>query len=550
VYPTVEAVLALPAVRQGHPRVLAGIQQLRRPVRWVHVAEIADIAHLLRGGELVLTTGIALPDDPEGLRRYVAELAEVGAVGLVIELGRRWQDQPPEVVVTTAEQYGLPVVVLDRVVAFVAVTEAVGSLVVDAQLAELQAAEQVHKVFTDLAVAGAAPADILAEVTRMTGLPVVLENLAHQVLAYDTASESPCGVLAAWEARSQEVHAAARTHYEERSGWLVTVVGARGQDWGRLVVVVPEQPGHRLVVIAERAAGALALHQLIARDRDSLERQAHRTLLSALMAQTIVSSELHTRAQALGVPLMRRRLVGLVIRAGVRTSGEVSAALEIQELLRGITETAVEKARGVGMAALVGVTDDTSISVVASLDPAADMDATLERFATSLHQSIAATTPHAEVVVAAGSATEAVRDLRRSLQEAGHIAASGLQTGEHRALFRLPDVGLRGLLHLLRDDERLHSFVGRELGPLVDHDASHGTQLLALLRIYCSHGGNKSSAAQEAHLSRPALYDRLARIERILDRRLDQPDCLLSLHVALLSLEALKPERAVRRLSS
>jgi hypothetical protein len=30
-------------------------------VRWVHVSELADIATLLRGGELVLTTGIALP---------------------------------------------------------------------------------------------------------------------------------------------------------------------------------------------------------------------------------------------------------------------------------------------------------------------------------------------------------------------------------------------------------------------------------------------------------------------------------------------------------
>jgi purine catabolism regulator len=41
--------------------VVAGADRLGTPVRWVHAIELADVAHLLRGGELVLTTGIALP---------------------------------------------------------------------------------------------------------------------------------------------------------------------------------------------------------------------------------------------------------------------------------------------------------------------------------------------------------------------------------------------------------------------------------------------------------------------------------------------------------
>ena len=73
--PTVAEVLALDPVRSGAPRVLAGTEGLTAPVRWVHVIELAQAAHLLRGGELVLSTGIGLPDDAAGLGRYVAELA-------------------------------------------------------------------------------------------------------------------------------------------------------------------------------------------------------------------------------------------------------------------------------------------------------------------------------------------------------------------------------------------------------------------------------------------------------------------------------------------
>ncbi|MER5393633.1 PucR family transcriptional regulator ligand-binding domain-containing protein, partial [Saccharopolyspora sp. NPDC002686] len=73
--PTVSEVLDLPVLRRGKPRVIAGASGLDGRVRWVHVAEIADIAALLSGGELVLTTGIALPEAPAELVRYVDELA-------------------------------------------------------------------------------------------------------------------------------------------------------------------------------------------------------------------------------------------------------------------------------------------------------------------------------------------------------------------------------------------------------------------------------------------------------------------------------------------
>ena len=66
--------------------MLAGAHRLETPVRWVHAIELADAARLLRGGELVLTTGIALPDEGPLLDAYVADLAAVGVSALVVEL--------------------------------------------------------------------------------------------------------------------------------------------------------------------------------------------------------------------------------------------------------------------------------------------------------------------------------------------------------------------------------------------------------------------------------------------------------------------------------
>lgn len=530
-YPTVADVLALPVIRQGVATVVAGSAGLDRPVRWVHVAEIADIAPLLRGGELVLTTGIALPDDPDALTRYVDELASAGVVGVVVELVRHWSHALPRALVAAAERHSLPLVTLSRETRFVAVTEAVVGLIVEAQVAELRAAERVHETFTALTVAGAEPAEVLREVARASGLPVVLETLGHDVLAYDAAGADPAELVADWAARSRAVKATARTSYDAEAGWLVTVVGARGNDWGRLVLVSPTEPAHRLVVIAERAASALAVHRLVARDRESLERHAHRTLLTELLSSP-TTADLTARAGALGVPLQRRRLLGVSVRPSAVTS---SPAMATQEVLRDLAEATALAARRARVAALVGVVDDISVRALLSLTPQADEASVVRRLAEEIHQAASATsTAMPPVVVAVGTTVQTVAEARRSLAEAAQVAKAALRWPNARTYHRLDDVRLRGLLHLLADDDRVTAFAERELGPLLARDAAHASRLIEALRHFCEHGGNKSAAAAAAHMSRTAYYQQLARIEQVLGVSLDDPESVLSLHVALL----------------
>ena len=58
---TVRDVLREDAVLAGQPEILVGDDALTVPVRWVHVSDSADVARLLVGGELILTTASAWP---------------------------------------------------------------------------------------------------------------------------------------------------------------------------------------------------------------------------------------------------------------------------------------------------------------------------------------------------------------------------------------------------------------------------------------------------------------------------------------------------------
>jgi purine catabolism regulator len=131
-----------------------------------------------------------------------------------------------------------------------------------------------------------------------------------------------------------------------------------------------------------------------------------------------------------------------------------------------------------------------------------------------------------------------MREIRRSLLEARQVADAAAETPgalDGRPFYRLADLRLRGLLSLLGGDARLATFADRELGPLRDYDAAHGTDLLSVLDAYLAAGGNKAEAAVRSHLARPTLYGRLRHIERILGVSLDSAESRTSLHVALLS---------------
>jgi purine catabolism regulator len=540
--PSLRWVLDLEVVRRGGPVVVAGAAGLDRPVRWLHSAEVADIAHLLAGGELVLTTGIGLPGDSRGLERFIAELAEVRAAGVILELGRRWDAVPPALI-RAAERAVLPLVSLARGIPFVRVTEAVHAAIVNSQLAELQASERAHRVFTDLTVTGADPAEVVRQVARMAGSPAVLETVAHQVLACESLGTRAEEVLADWERRSRRVHGTG-TVYDSASGWLVTDVGARGRDWGRLVLLTDHEPGPLPRMVIERGATTLALHRLLEADKEGLERQAHRSVLAGILDHRYASpAEVAARAGALGVSLAGRRLVGVVVRSREEVRPD---SLDGQAAVQAMVEAAAEATRAAGLEALVGTVRGRCAGLLVPLGSGDHPETMLDRLADAIGAR-AGDAGDAGLVVGAGSTVPSVAEARRSLLEAEQVAAAAARSpAGRRRWHRLADVRLRGLVELLRDDERLQTFTERELGALLAHDAgTHGRapsyRLVPILRTYLDQGRNKSLAAAAAHLSRPAFYERLRKVEVILGVDLDDAESCLSLHLALLAQDALAP---------
>ena len=549
--PTVADLLSLDVIRRGSPQVVAGSDGLGARVRWVHVLELADAAHLLQGGELVLTTGVALPAEPALLARYAADLASAGGAGvsaLAVELGRRYVGALPGVLVRAAADSGLTLIAFEREVSFVEITEAVHARIIDAQLDELRASERLHEVFTELSVSGASADEVVRQAATLAGRPVILADLSHRVLACEPGSADPARLLAGFARRSRALASSSgRTAYDEASGWLFTPVGARGEDWGRVILVCDGPPGGTDTVLIERAATTLALGRLLTRHAESLDRQAHRTLITGIISQAHADpAEAAVRSRALGVPVDGRQLVAMVLR--LRDPAGASGAAR---RLRPRPGAGHRRRGGRRLPRRAGPVPGRDAGRRPRRGHALAQPARRPRSRPARPDGTdrraepgGSGSGRDDLVIGVGAAAGSIRDVRRSFLEASQVAdVAAERPGEwfpgsqdRPAFYRLADLRLRGLLHLLRDDPRVQTFVERELGPLLA--AEPDTPLLDVLAAYLAAGGNKAEAAKRAHLARPTFYERLRRIERLLGTDLGSAESRTSLHVALLALEA------------
>jgi purine catabolism regulator len=510
---TVRDALRLPPLRRGRPECVAGAAGLDRPIRWVHVAEVANIAELLSGGELLLTTGLGLGRTPAQQRRFAAELARRGVAAIVLELGQA-QPEPPPALVRAAEEHGLPFVVLRREVRFVEITEAIHRSIVGRQLALLRRGEDIHQRFTELLLEGAGIPEVLEALARTVANPVVLER-DGEVWSHATYRTRDADVFAAWQAGAEQL--------------TVPVPAGAHATWGQLIVPALDSPiDDDTRVAAERAVGVIAVALLRDREEDLLALRRGGSFLASLAAGELGAADAVVYADALRFEHDGGALLPLAIAPATGAGAPARGAWA------GFCRAAREGIAARDLPVLLGPDGDGRAALVLVGGTAA------ARRVETVGQAVAAVREAATtqlgaagaVVIAAGPACDGWETAGPALRETAEATMLAVHDPP-RPWHDVATPQLRHLLWRLRDTPELEDFAARRLAPLLEHDARRSAPLLPTLEALCDHGWSKSATARALHVERQSMYHRLARIERLLGTSLDDPDTRAALHVAV-----------------
>lgn len=535
---SVEAVLTLPILRRALPEVVAGREGLERTVRWVHVVDVPEPDELLRGGELVLSTGAGAGSDPRTQRRFLRSLADQEAAGLLIELGYSFRDALPSALIAEAEARKLPLIATHRPMRFVDITEAIHGALVDRRLAVLRRASETGQRLTQLVLERRELDALLHELARVLQNPVVLENIAGQLVGYATYESSEQELL--------EAHLQYRRAREpgalEGHGWQAVEVDSEGHLWGQVISLEVDSPLHaedRSVL--ERGAQAVALQLLQEQHGEQLRGRMGATLLVELMHARMTEADAGRRAAALGFPHARGRLLSGAL--GWR-SERWNALAESPEVAWAVLMPLIRVAAG-ERPLLLGL-HGNALLIVGRLPEGEPTREQLDALAGDLRAPLRRRElGESDISLAFGGSDASWTSVGRALERAVNAVLSARAMAP--SLWRDASQGaLVDLLYALRRSPELLAFTRDQLGPLFEASDPRSREMLRTLEAYLASSGRKAEAARSLHLTRQSLYVRLERLEALLGVDLEDPDVLLALHLAVRALrltQSLSPDQ-------
>jgi PucR family transcriptional regulator, purine catabolism regulatory protein len=489
-------------------RTVAGERGLNHAIRWVHVSELDDPTPWLKGGELLLTTGMALGKAPSRQRAYLNRLVTSGLAGLGFGLGFSFQ-RVPKAVLDAAEAGGFPVFEVPYDVPFIAITEAVFTRLVAEQYDLLSRSLDAEHSLTRAVLEGQGTEGVISALTRVVGGWAVLIDL-HGGAISTVPPSARTSTRRIWtelqSSRPEGIHFSLSL-VDRGQNIAIQPVSSQGRIEAYLAVGKKEALTQFDSIVSSHALGLLAIELSKVRAVSEAERRLRGDALEQILAETLTPAKARRTLERLGFDLSLP--VGAI----------ACASTDPVEHLAELCEEALSR----GPHPFLSSARDDHVLVVAQPDGAAG------GFLSDFRERLAGRSTG--VVMAGAGSLVPFTELAQGVREARY--ALQVCHTEKRTQAEFSDLGTYQLLLSLQEPEALKTFAASVLGPLDEYDEAHGGHLLPSLRAFLERNARWEAAAAELYVHRHTLRYRMRKVEELTGRDLTSARDRMELFLAL-----------------
>ncbi|QKT07329.1 PucR family transcriptional regulator [Gordonia sp. X0973] len=485
--------------------VVAGADRLDREIGYVITTELADPTPWLGGGEMVLVTGLGLPQSDDDLDAYVARLVDRDVVGIGFGVGVS-TDTIPRGLVRAARNRGLPLIAVPLPTPFLAVAKAVSQRAETLRDRAQEATARAQPRLTRAAAVGGRSA-LLTELAKACDGTAILLDPHGRTVDSRPALPGP-DVLGAVGELARRVSFGLAAGTTSTGPAVVHTIRVGERTHGYLALVSPHEPRPTDHVLIGHANSLLALDFEKPRRVDESATRVNGTALGLALGDAADVDGIH-RVLAPAADHSGRIRVLVIL---TEPEGAPALAGHVEQALRSASRPPFVTVRPDGSVVVLLRADDDPTTTAVLLG---GLPVGVRR-----RLRVGLSTPAVPADVAAAAA------VARTAAEAARPGAAPTDAAK---------LAGHSLLSMPATADALTQLGTVYVTPLVAHDAAHGTDLVASLRAYLEGHGQWETAAAMIGVHRHTLRARIDRIRELLDVDLDSARVRAELLLAVLA---------------
>ena len=538
---TVRDILKRPVF--GQARLAAGQEGLERQVGWVHVLEITNVSPYVSQPDLILSTGLWLQSE-EGREVYLMQLIDREAAGLCVELGTSIHEIP-ETLMELANQHQFPLIVFEKPVRFVEITQDIHSLLINHQHQLLKSLETYSRELQQRTLQRTDISAVLELLHTYAAKPVVyISSMEAGSFVPELASEMEQAIYS-WY--SQEVEQLDLNdsdtelwfHMDEEKALLCYPVVCFGQVFSAIGMIVHPSAAVEYIKLlldyTAKAAAALTLRSQFLEEK--MVRNQNELIQDLMNGRIQLEEQARTR---MGLRLLVKGqywFAGGILEIEHQMKGTGRERMEanhqdILVLLRSLlkknhmTSLIMLKNNQIYLCcAKEGTPNSLQQQLIQTLEGVIQ---DVKRFARSNLKQV-------EIHAGFGKLRNQLLPLKDSLLEAYQVIEVARSVTPMKHVHFYDRMGIYQMLKAM-PPTFLRSFAMDHLGVLVEYDRNHQLRLVETLDAYLANFGCKRDAAAQLFVHRQTLYNRLEKLEELLGPNYMQQEKRVCLEIALLAM--------------